>query len=230
MGYEVTVFESSAEIGGSLLKEVSEKRLPGDLLDTHITVLQGMGISFVDSRTLSGDLSIDDLRDQRYRAILLATGFSSSLPGEVSAEDKNGLDVDPETLQTNMKGVFACGALLSEKMSLVAVIASARKAAESMDRFLRKADLHAGQEHGIKRVKRFPRDGITPQSRFDPDEGLDEATAPKEAHRCMSCGGRAQVAHPEDCMTCFECEVKCPSKAITVHPFKEVLPMTLAIE
>ena len=40
----------------------------------------------------------------------------------------------------------------------------------------------------------------------------------------------AVITYPEDCMTCFECEVKCPTKAIRVHPFKEVLPMTLAIE
>ena len=43
-------------------------------------------------------------------------------------------------------------------------------------------------------------------------------------------GSKAFIAYPEDCMTCFECEVKCPTKAIRVHPFKEVLPMTLAIE
>ncbi|MDB4444528.1 pyridine nucleotide-disulfide oxidoreductase, partial [bacterium] len=76
---------------------------------------------------------------------------------------------------------------------------------------------------------RLPRDGIKQQPRFDPDEGLDEVIAAKEALRCMSCGSRAYIAHPEDCMTCFECEVKCPSKAIKVHPFKEVMPMTLAI-
>jgi len=31
-------------------------------------------------------------------------------------------------------------------------------------------------------------------------------------------------------MTCFECEVECPVQAIKVHPFKEVLPLSLALD
>ncbi|MBI5443112.1 MAG: ferredoxin family protein [Deltaproteobacteria bacterium] len=70
-----------------------------------------------------------------------------------------------------------------------------------------------------------------------------------DATRCLGCGicvevcpldvlrldasaqpRRAYVAYGEDCMTCFECEVRCPSNAIKVHPFKEVLPPTLTAE
>lgn len=39
--------------------------------------------------------------------------------------------------------------------------------------------------------------------------------------------GKAVVAYPDDCMTCFECEISCPSHAINVHPFKEELPKTI---
>jgi len=35
---------------------------------------------------------------------------------------------------------------------------------------------------------------------------------------------KAYIAYPEDCMTCFVCELGCPEGAIFVHPFKEVLP------
>ena len=229
MGYAVTVFDSGAEFGGSFLGEVSENRLPMDVLDAQITAFKAMGISFAPHRKLTGDLSIDDLRDQRFRAIMLATGYNAGLPGEIATDDKKGVKVDPGTLETNIKGLFAGGGLLDEKLSLVEVIASARRAAISMDRFLRKEDLRAGREADIKKVKRLPRDGIKQQPRFDPDEGLDNVNAAKEALRCMSCGSTAYIAHPEDCMTCFECEVKCPSKAIKVHPYKEVMPMTLAI-
>jgi NAD-dependent dihydropyrimidine dehydrogenase PreA subunit len=35
--------------------------------------------------------------------------------------------------------------------------------------------------------------------------------------------GKAVIKYPEDCMTCFECELNCPSGAIYVHPFiKEI--------
>jgi NAD-dependent dihydropyrimidine dehydrogenase PreA subunit len=40
-------------------------------------------------------------------------------------------------------------------------------------------------------------------------------------------GSKAYIAYPDDCMTCFECEVECPSHAISVHPFKEKLPPTI---
>jgi len=37
---------------------------------------------------------------------------------------------------------------------------------------------------------------------------------------------KAYIAYPDDCMTCFLCERMCPSGAIFVHPFKELLPTT----
>jgi NAD-dependent dihydropyrimidine dehydrogenase PreA subunit len=35
---------------------------------------------------------------------------------------------------------------------------------------------------------------------------------------------KAIIKYPEDCMTCYTCELKCPVGAIEVHPFKEELP------
>ena len=99
-----------------------------------------------------------------------------------------------------------------------------------MDRFMRREDLYADRERTVKKVKNLPHGEIREKQRLDPQGGFTDETAAEEARRCMSCGSLAYIAHPEDCMTCFECEVKCPSKAIRVHPFKEVLPMTLAIE
>jgi len=39
----------------------------------------------------------------------------------------------------------------------------------------------------------------------------------------------AYIAYPEDCMTCYICEVICPQNAIYVHPFKEPLPLSLVL-
>ena len=35
------------------------------------------------------------------------------------------------------------------------------------------------------------------------------------------------IKYPEDCMTCFQCELNCPEEAIYVHPFKEELPLAI---
>ena len=48
-----------------------------------------------------------------------------------------------------------------------------------------------------------------------------------EALRCMTCGSRSRIAYNDDCMTCFTCELRCPSGAIFVHPFKERFARTL---
>ncbi|MFQ8888564.1 MAG: hypothetical protein ACLR7Z_09755 [Bilophila wadsworthia] len=46
-----------------------------------------------------------------------------------------------------------------------------------------------------------------------------------EALRCMTCV--AVRITTDDCMTCFNCELNCPSGAIYVHPFKERFARTL---
>lgn len=44
----------------------------------------------------------------------------------------------------------------------------------------------------------------------------------------MNRAGKAYIAYPDDCMTCYKCELACPSEAIYVHPFKEILPRVFA--
>ena len=43
----------------------------------------------------------------------------------------------------------------------------------------------------------------------------------------LGASGKACIAYPEDCMTCYECELGCAYEAIDVHPFKEVLPLAI---
>ena len=38
------------------------------------------------------------------------------------------------------------------------------------------------------------------------------------------CEGKARIVYPEDCMTCYICELGCPAGAIFVHPFKSSPP------
>ena len=38
---------------------------------------------------------------------------------------------------------------------------------------------------------------------------------------------KAEIRYPEDCMTCYICELACPAEAIFVHPFKAVPPEVL---
>ncbi|MDB9822570.1 ferredoxin family protein [Deltaproteobacteria bacterium] len=50
---------------------------------------------------------------------------------------------------------------------------------------------------------------------------------PLDTFRIDTDNGKAYIAYNDDCITCFVCEMNCPTEAIYVHPFKEALPMTL---
>ena len=116
---------------------------------------------------------------------------------------------------------------------MVKVIASAKALAVSVDRYLSGGNPRDRRERKVLRVKSLPGEGIkqVPKERiFEAVDGSLGERVEREARRCLSCGAKAFIAHPEDCMTCFECEVECPTRAIKVHPFKEVLPMTLALD
>jgi len=131
---------------------------------------------------------------------------------------------------------------VSGPSSVIDSIASGKRAAISIDRYLRGQDLKVDRKSEIKRVERVPKEGLEYKPRLvtplrlavertkdfkEISLGFSEEMAMLEAERCMTCGSRAHIAYPEDCMTCFTCELKCPYEAIYVHPFKEVLPRAI---
>lgn len=57
--------------------------------------------------------------------------------------------------------------------------------------------------------------------------GLCVDICPLDVFRMDELGEKAIIKYPDDCMTCFECELNCPEEAIYVHPFKEELPLAI---
>lgn len=220
MGYRATIFEKEDLFGGSFLREVSDNRLEGEILDAEIDRLRRFGIAFQNKTCLSRDLGFKELRDMGYRAILLATGVAS----DASSVGGSGL---PEE---EAEGVFADTALITKEMPMIKAVALAKGTASRIGRYLQNPLPGADQRTKAKNARNIPRKGITSKPRHEAINGFDEHTARQESFRCMSCGSLALIAYPEDCMTCFECEVECPVDAIKVHPFKEILPLTLALE
>jgi NADPH-dependent glutamate synthase beta subunit-like oxidoreductase/Pyruvate/2-oxoacid:ferredoxin oxidoreductase delta subunit len=231
MGYRVTVFESGQELGGMLRTSIPEKQLPRDILDAQIDYIKEMGVEFETNTTIGRELTLNELRDRGYKAIFLAIGAQSNdlslLQKGMPMDELTPFKVDPFTLQTDIPDVFAGGSLVMGRSPLAKVIASAKRAAISIDRYLKNEDLKSEREKQMRRVKKLPKEGIEKQIREEAETGLSEEAALNEAQRCMTCGSQAAIAYPDDCMTCFECEVECPSDAIDVHPFKEQLPPTI---
>lgn len=85
-GYEVTVFEALHEIGGVLKYGIPEFRLPNRIVDVEIDGLRQMGVKFVKDCIVGKTLSYDDLHDEGFKSIFVASGAGlpnfMNIPGE----------------------------------------------------------------------------------------------------------------------------------------------------
>lgn len=170
--------------------------------------------------------------DQIYFAVGQAVDISA-VPETIEKSATKTIAADPVTLETSVKGIFAGGdAVRPQDGAVVRSFAAGKRAAESIDRYLKGEDLRANRDVH-KRVMFPPKEGITPAERHDvaPGEVFNETQARQEAMRCMTCGSRSEIVYPEDCMVCLYCERDCPQKAITVtpdRPGKRIAPWDLA--
>lgn len=85
-GYDVTVFEALHEIGGVLKYGIPEFRLPNRIVDVEIDGLRQMGVKFVKDCIVGKTLSYDDLHDENFKGIFVASGAGlpnfMNIPGE----------------------------------------------------------------------------------------------------------------------------------------------------
>ena len=70
LGHDITVFEASAVPGG-MLRVIPEYRLPGNIIDKDITRIEEAGVRI---KTNTNIESLDEIQEQGYNAIFIATG------------------------------------------------------------------------------------------------------------------------------------------------------------
>ena len=132
------------------------------------------------------------------------------------------LFVDPITLETAVQGIFAGGDAVTGPQTYIDAMAAGRKAAISIDRYLRGEDLREGREKegpqkeyiltdidGVEyreraSVARLPIDQRR-RNFGEVNRGLKEEDVIREAARCLNCGG---------CSGCGECAKYCQAKAV----------------
>lgn len=175
--------------------------------------------------------------------IIFAIGQKSDLePFRTGVEitPRNLTGVDELTLATSAQDIFAAGDAAMGPASAKAAIAQGREGAISVDRHLRDGHVHSNRREKGTVATNLPGPGVIAAPRNERAElevegfaerrkGFDLHATLAESMRCMTCGAKARIAGNDDCMTCHTCELRCPSEAINVHPFKEVLPITLEI-
>jgi len=90
-GYQVTVFEEQNKLGGMLLSCIPAYRLPREVLKKEIEALITENVSLKYSVFFGRDITIDDLFDQGFKAVFIATGAHKSMKLNIEGESSRGI-------------------------------------------------------------------------------------------------------------------------------------------
>ena len=151
--------------------------------------------------------------------------------------ERGSFKADPVSLQTSIEGVFAGGDTVSGPASIIEAVAAGKRAAESIERYLKGQDLRASRfDETIKPVPqellpstkdvdkkpRIASSELSIQERignFDEVEiGFSEEEAIAEAERCLNCAL---------CSECEECVLACGQNAIDHHMTERTVEMDI---
>jgi len=91
LGYAVTIFDSAPVPGGMMHLGIPEYRLPRDVLQAQIREILDLGPELRLNMRLGRDFSLRDLRQQGYKAILLAFGLHRSRDLNLPGNDLDGV-------------------------------------------------------------------------------------------------------------------------------------------
>jgi len=85
-GYDVTIFEAFHKAGGVLVYGIPEFRLPKDIVQGEIDNLASIGVKIVTNAVIGRSMSVDELFEDGYEAVFIATGAGlpqfMHIPGE----------------------------------------------------------------------------------------------------------------------------------------------------
>lgn len=164
-----------------------------------------------------------DLINMDAETIIVAIGQAADLSfadkNEVAVTKRGGLEADPITLETPIKGVFAGGDVFYGPKSVVEAVECGKEAAESIHRYLNGMDLKQGREkdwsyekpdiEGETQKTRIAMQNLAVEDRAGNFNeialGFTEDEAKAEAERCLKCG---------ICSECYQCVDACLAGAV----------------
>lgn len=102
-GHEVTVFDMMDKMGGMLRYGIPQYRLPKEVLDSEISVIEQTGVRLVNNVKYGKDITLDMLKSVND-AVILAPGAWKSTPMRVKGEDINGVYGGIDFLRSVIQG------------------------------------------------------------------------------------------------------------------------------
>lgn len=94
-GYEVTIYEAESKAGGVLTYGITPSRLPQDVVDYDVSMVEKLGVKFVFNTRVGKDIKMEELQ-KNYKAVFVGVGLwkeklpevpGIQLPGVMAAAD-----------------------------------------------------------------------------------------------------------------------------------------------
>jgi NADH-quinone oxidoreductase subunit F len=99
-GFRPTIFESLPVAGGMLAAGIPEHRLPKKVLNREIDNIKKVGVEIKTNTKLGQDFSLDDLLNDGFKAVFIATGAWKSMKMGIPGEEAEGVIQSLEYLKT----------------------------------------------------------------------------------------------------------------------------------
>jgi NADPH-dependent glutamate synthase beta subunit-like oxidoreductase len=185
----------------------------------------------------------DDVTTVEAEACILAIGQQADLsflkPADGVALNPGGtIRVDPRTLATSARGVFAGGDVAFGPRNLIEAIANGKRAAWSIHELL-SADTPA--PHTVIDIHKIPTSEYRMAAGFEifdrqppptldlsrrtgiaeVETGYDAVEARRQAARCLVCHVQT-IYDPEKCVLCNRCVDICPEFCLAIVPFDDL--------
>ena len=89
-GYDVTVFEAEDKPGGMLRYAIPRFRLPLDIIGYEIDMIKELGVEIITGKRFLKDFTIPQLKEQGYKAIIMAVGAQEGINLNIPGESADG--------------------------------------------------------------------------------------------------------------------------------------------
>ena len=103
MGYRPTVFEKNARPGGMLVYGIPSYKLEKDVIDAEIEVMKELGVEIKCNVEVGKDITIQELKDQGYKAFYVAIGCQGGKRPNVANDTANGTDIAVNFLKQSLE-------------------------------------------------------------------------------------------------------------------------------
>ena len=125
-GYRVTIYEKLPVTGGMLSVGIPEYRLPREIINAEVQIIREMGVEIRTGVEIGKDITVRQLREEKYKAIFLGIG----------AHECKSLNIEGENLEGVYPGVdFLREVNLGKEVSLgdrIAVIGGGNVAMDTV--------------------------------------------------------------------------------------------------